>query len=266
VYGEVAEACAGLGLDYIVVGAAARDLVFHHVHGVPITRATSDVDFGLKVKDWDAFYRLRDALIGRGYNAKGSQHRLFSPHGTQVDVIPFGQVADSNSTITWPPDGETKMSVLGFREAHDHSDLICIQDEPRLDIRVVTPAGMALLKIIAWTDRALDLRTKDAKDVLHLLRNYQKIREVLDAVYDDAELGERHEWDVELMSAEIFGRRTRAIASPETSRVVVALADDANAIDSLAWEMSDGIDDLLERSRPLLTAFFDGFRVNPGRR
>jgi predicted nucleotidyltransferase len=120
---------------------------------------------------------------------------------------------------------------------------------------------MALLKIIAWTDRATDLRAKDAKDVLHLIRNYQKIPEVLDAVYDDTELGERRAWDVELMSAEIFGRRTGAIASPETSRAVVALADDADAIDSLAWEMSDGVERVLERSRTLLTVFFDGFRA-----
>ncbi len=50
------------------------------------------------------------------------------------------------------------MKVLGFQEACDNAEWVRIQENPELDVPVATPAGMSLLKIIAWTDRAGDLR------------------------------------------------------------------------------------------------------------
>lgn len=262
VYGDVAAVCAELGVDYVVIGAAARDLVLHHVYEAPILRATSDIDFGLNVRDWDSFYQLRDALVARGYRASSSQHRLFSPDDATLDLVSFGPVADADFNIAWPPTGETKMSVLGFDEASRHSDLIRIQDDPQIDVRVATPIGMSLLKTIAWKHRSADVRTKDAKDLLYLLANYSKIPEVLEAIYRDSALGERHEWDVDLMSAQLLGRRAGEIASLETTAAILSMADHVDSIDSLVWEASDGADHIMERSRALVTAFLEGFRTS----
>jgi predicted nucleotidyltransferase len=154
----------------------------------------------------------------------------------------------------------SKVSVLGFKEAHDHSDLVCIQDDPQIVVRVATPIGMALLKTIAWKDRAVDIRTKDAKDLLYLLVNYSKIPEVLDAIYADSMLGKRHEWDVDRMSAELLGQRAHDIASPETAAAILGLTDRPDDVDALTWEMADGFDDAIERCEVLLSAFFAGFR------
>ena len=37
----------------LLVGAQARDLLLHHIHGVRIVRATTDVDLAFAVADWD---------------------------------------------------------------------------------------------------------------------------------------------------------------------------------------------------------------------
>jgi predicted nucleotidyltransferase len=173
------------------VGAAARDLVLQHVYGAQSRRATSDIDFGLKVANWQSFDELRKALLRKGYRESSSRHRLMSPSGIPVDIVPFGQLADSDANIGWPPDGETRMSVLGFTEAHDHGDLIRIQSDPEIQVRVATPVGMALLKLIAWNDRSPDVRKKDALDFHHLLSSYHRIPEVADTVYSEHALGER---------------------------------------------------------------------------
>ena len=36
----------------LLVGALARDLLLHYVHGVPIMRATTDVDLAFAVAGW----------------------------------------------------------------------------------------------------------------------------------------------------------------------------------------------------------------------
>lgn len=35
------------GTDYFIIGATARDIVLHHVFGIPPTRATVDIDFAI---------------------------------------------------------------------------------------------------------------------------------------------------------------------------------------------------------------------------
>lgn len=35
--------------NFLIVGAMARDLLLHYGHGVPITRATTDIDLGVAV-------------------------------------------------------------------------------------------------------------------------------------------------------------------------------------------------------------------------
>ena len=260
IYRDVAQACAELGIDYLVVGAAARDLVLHHVYGAPITRATSDVDFALNVRDWNSFRRLQDTLVSRGYRRSEVPHRMFSPDDTRVDVVPFGQVASAGSSIEWPPEGDQKMSVLGFEEAYKHSDLIRLQEDPEIVARVATPVGMALLKTVAWRDRTPDVRTKDAKDLLWLLTNYSKIPAVIDDLYADAEICERYDWDIDLMSANLLGQRAGEIATPQTTELILTLADHAEDTDTWAWEMSGGVDDSVERARAMSAAFLTGFQ------
>jgi predicted nucleotidyltransferase len=258
-YGEIAEVCAGVGVEFLVVGATARDLVMHYGHGAPIRRATTDIDVAVLVANWGRFGELQEALVACGYTKSKAAQRFFSPTDTPVDIVPFGAVADASSTILWPPAGDTTMSVLGFMEAHEHADIVRIQESPAIDIRVATPVGLTLLKLMAWRDRSPDVRSKDAVDLRYLLDYYDRIPEVSDTLYSDAELGERYSWDTELMAAELLGQRVREITGTDAAQVILSLTGDPQTLDTLVLEMSAWKEHAIERSGTLLDAFSFGF-------
>src|ERR1700693_6057696 len=60
-----------LVLLYVVVGPTARDLLLFHVFGIPVTRATADVDFAIAVDSWERFRGLRPALLASGHFDEG---------------------------------------------------------------------------------------------------------------------------------------------------------------------------------------------------
>lgn len=43
-----------LGIDFFLMGAAARDLMMRFAHGIDTSRATRDADFAAMVRDWVA--------------------------------------------------------------------------------------------------------------------------------------------------------------------------------------------------------------------
>ena len=45
----------GLGLEYFVAGATARDILLYHVFGIEPGRATLDVDLGIALDSWSQF-------------------------------------------------------------------------------------------------------------------------------------------------------------------------------------------------------------------
>jgi len=97
----------------LVVGAMARDLVLHYGHGVPIARATADVDLAFEVADWRGF----DALLGSGkFTQDSAPHRLRHRSRTPIELIPFGAVEAPDRTITWPTTGNV-MQMVEYREA-----------------------------------------------------------------------------------------------------------------------------------------------------
>lgn len=258
-YGEIAAVCTGVGVEFLVVGATARDLVMHYGHGAPIKRATTDIDVAVLVADWGRFSELQGALVASGYRKSRAAQRFVSPADIPVDIVPFGAVADASSNILWPPAGETSMSVLGFSEAHEHADIVRIQESPAIDVRVATPVGLTLLKLMAWRDRSPDVRLKDAVDLRYLFDYYETIPEVSDKLYSDAELGDRHSWDTQLMGAELLGKRVREIIGTDTAKVVQTLIGDSQILDALVLEMSAWKEHAMERSGTLLDAFSFGF-------
>ena len=154
----------------LLVGATARGLQLHHGHGIPIARATTDVDVAFAMADWEEFDTLRAALIdSHAFVPTRSDHRLLHQHRVPVDLIPFGEIEAPNGTITWPAE-EAEMGVLGFREALATSiELILLEMQT-----VLTPSlsMLAVLKLIAWSERHLAEPRKDAGDLFLILRNY----------------------------------------------------------------------------------------------
>ena len=260
----VARVITELGMPYVIVGATARDLILHHGHGANLQRATQDVDFAIEVPDWPAFEAVKEQLCAQGFQATKASHRLVDSAGGVIDIVPFGHIQDERATIAWPPSGEIEMNVLGFQEACDHAQWVRLQEDPVLDVPVATPAGLTLLKLIAWTDRSVDLRRKDAVDLGYLLSTYEQIPDVRDALYEDENTAimEGYDWDLSLAAAHLLGRHARAIARSDTQRRIAHLADEELELlnlDRLAEEMCEQAGNQYERSRHQLAAFIAGF-------
>jgi predicted nucleotidyltransferase len=203
-YRTVDEAAKAVGSTYLVVGASARDLLLHHGYGMVVIRATGDTDFGVQVTSWEQFDGIRNWLVSNGYQKTRMQHRLVSPAGLKIDIVPFGGIEREDSTISWPPEGAAVMNVLGFEDALNSAIEVCISEYPELRITIASAAGLALLKTIAWTDRSPDMRAKDAKDLLYLARTFEKLPFV--DVYGDEELLERLGFNITLVGAYLLGK------------------------------------------------------------
>jgi predicted nucleotidyltransferase len=260
-YNLINQATASLGIRYVVVGATARDIVLHYGYGAKIKRATTDVDFGIQVSDWSAFEALKTKLVALGFSEAKAQHRLYSQDGTQIDIVPFGKLEDEQAKIKWPPKGEAVMTVLGFQEACDYSESVRIRDNPVIDIPVATTQGITLLKLVAWLDRAVENRSRDAKDLLYLLKNNEEIPTVVEAMYEDQKLMEKYDWDNTLAAAFLLGNATAEIAGTKTKGFLKDLLSENEVLrDKLVEEMCDEIETDFARNKELFAAFVAGYK------
>ncbi len=156
------------------------------------------------------------------------------------------------------------MSVTGFDEACTSAMQIIIRDEPLLQIPIVSPPGLALLKLIGWDDRARNLRPKDAKDIAYLLETYQQLGRVHERLYDIDGLMQSYDWDIDLGSAHLLGIDTSEIATARTRQQVVEILNKNFAADKpnfLAEEMCIQVEVEYTDKLNRLQAFFNGFRA-----
>jgi predicted nucleotidyltransferase len=226
-YGAIKRVAVDQDVAFIIVGASARDLVMHHAYGAPIQRATMDIDLAVQVPNWTDFERIRDSLIRKGYTKTDLPHRLHGPHGAPIDILPFGAVESADSTIQWPPSGDVHMSVVGFQDALDNADWLTIATEPELELPVASPQGLALLKLVAWSERDAQTRRKDAADIAYLASNYENIPGQMDRLFEQHEsILEVHGWDTRLAGAQLLGKETAQIASDSTMKVLRRLLNE----------------------------------------
>lgn len=262
-FGEVSKVTDELEIPFIVVGAMARDLILHHVYKARIQRATNDIDFGIQVSSWNELDRLKSELCKIGYREDEQAQRMLDPRDRIVDLVPFGPLQDEHADIIFPPKGNFKMSVLGFQDAMDSSIRVIIQNEPHIEVSVVSPPGLALLKIIAWRDRAREKRNKDAADLAYLIETYEKVGDISLRIYDVRGLMEFYEWDMALASAFLLGQDSKSIAKNETKIMVNDILDqalDKERPSSLIAEMNGNGVTGIENMYKLLVAFNRGFK------
>lgn len=197
----VRAACEDLGIEYFVIGAAARDLLLEHVHGVRAFRATTDVDAAVAVRDWDQYSAIVNEFIERhGFFRTNKPHR-FTRGGIVLDVIPFGEIASESGFVNWP--GDTRaMSVLGFPEVYEAAVSIIFDDGPA--VRVASLPGVGVLKIVAWNEAPMR-RRQDPIDLCAIMTNYDEV--VGDLLYTEhCDLLELEDFDLREASSRIYGR------------------------------------------------------------
>lgn len=212
--------------DPLMVGAMARDVLLFYGHGVPVRRATTDVDLAFAVEDWRAFAATRDALVESGlFVATRAAHRLCHRGTLNIDLIPFGGVEDAAGRIVWP-DEQTQMQVVGYREACATALDVLLPEDQR--VSTVSLPMLAAIKLVAWVDRHRLQPRKDASDLLLILGHYLN-KENATRLYDEAaHLLAADEFDYEAAGAWLAGHDVTAgirAAGADSTRLLDVLRD-----------------------------------------
>ena len=265
---EIEKVSKVLDLELLLVGAQAKVILLENIHGLNPGRATGDIDFAFAVESWDQFNQIKQSLIATGKFKelpKVKQRLIYQSglieHGYVVDIIPFGEVQDDNNMIAWPPELDVVMSVSGYQEALESALLVELDAE--LTIKVVSLAGLAILKIFAWSERGTVTDNKDALDLLTLLRTYHEIDINKDRIYDVPEPAvlESINYNPELMGAWLLGYDVAAIADQSSIEKITGLIESkkGNLILQMAKSLP-GNEGALEIAEALLTSFTQGIQ------
>jgi len=222
---SLSQTAGSLGIAFFLVGATARDMIFELGFELRSRRATLDRDFGVRVESWAECERLKESLLTGGLFQKTREVQKLRFQGElDVDILPFGGVADNQGDIRLPPHGDIVMTTVGFEDAYRAAQLVRVKANPPLDILVASLPGLTILKLISWADRPHE-RTRDAIDLAFILEHY------LDAGNNDR-LYEEHfdlvdieDFDYVRAGARLLGRDLAKISAPETlSRIRAILA------------------------------------------
>jgi len=252
-------------IDILLVGATARDLLLFHAYGIKAARGTEDIDFAFAVASWSHFEKLRKSLLSSDVfrSHPSASHKLLYREDVEVDLIPFGGLENADGTISWPPNGDTVMSVLGFEDALKSSIDALLPSGQR--VSVVSLPMLAVLKVLAWFERRTREPRKDASDLMLVLQNYLDAGNSERLYRESAQLLENPDFDYERAGAWLAGKdaletirqySAKANRIEETLRSTLAGETDPNGPLRLIGELM--VPDP-ERSRRALLAFLAGF-------
>jgi predicted nucleotidyltransferase len=236
VLAELSSLCGAMGIAFIVIGAAARDLVIHALQKSVPSRATEDIDIAVAVRLEENYTELTERLAPKGR----SRHR-FEILGIDVDIVPFGGIEQDRS-IRFGDDH--LLDVTGLREAHETS--VRVRMPRGTELRVASAPAQTALKILAWRDRHL-VNPKDGLDLKTILTALSQAP-FDDEVWEDDEALEAARHDIVIAAAHHHARKAAAPFTPDDGAAVLEILDDARLRSllerhmrgALASEMLDG--------------------------
>lgn len=234
----VAQASKTTGVEVMLVGAYARDYWREHFQAPGRLRTTHDVDFACQVMSWGDFAVLVECLKSTyGLAAdRGSKHTLWLRDEMSIDLVPYGDIADQNGEVAWPPDFETTLCVLGYAAAKKDAATIHIGCS---SIKIIRPHWLALLKLLAYTENST--RTKDLIDLYYLVDNYFDFIDEDSRLYSvgasDADLLEEDDFDSRVAGARMIVRDCVRTSLDDTRRIMAKIAV-FNHHDRLALEFA----------------------------
>ena len=255
-----------MGVEPLLVGAAARDLLLVHVYGQRVRRATKDVDFAVAIASWEAYEQLQKRLMdhhGFRNDSRQVQRLLFAEpgtgYGTTIDLVPFGELQVDTQTLAWPPEMDV-MTVTGFEEALRAA--VEVELAANLMVKVASLPGLAILKLFAWDDRR-SRESKDAVDFHTLLRSYGAAGN-FDRMTDRDQAWDRFyslNCDEEQTGAWLLGMDASRIASTETMAKLQELLGEPTRREQLIDDMASGdrgIRGARQRAESMLRLFLEG--------
>jgi len=192
-------------IQYYLIGANARDVQLYKA-GIKPTRGTADIDFAIMVPDFDIYTYLFDELHNLGFRKTEETYRLiFDKTNTILDLMPYGQI-EQDYTVSFT-ERDITLSVLGFQEVGEFSELVTIQEE-NYELPVTPVEGILILKLISWNEKP-EYRTKDLEDISFLINHAWELYEN-EAYQHHLDLFNDH-FEVTIVSARIIGRKMQPI-------------------------------------------------------
>ncbi|WP_446776852.1 nucleotidyl transferase AbiEii/AbiGii toxin family protein [Macellibacteroides fermentans] len=198
-----------INVDFYVIGATARDIILSNLHDLVPERKTDDLDIAIAISDWNQFRSIEENLPKiEGFEKSKELKQRFIYNGIYVvDIVPFGDVAEDDGNIYWPPDETIAMSVWGFPEMADST--INVEIDGEVSIKIASIPGLFILKLVAWRDRHL-VGSKDAYDMALLMKNYLDIN-IERAVEEHYDLYETDEFDQVIAGAQLMARDVKLL-------------------------------------------------------
>lgn len=249
-------------IDFFLVGATVRDMILNYVYNIRVYRATNDIDFAVRVKGWEEYYKLVSEVEKNGFRKDERIPHRYYYDGLIIDFIPFGEIEDKNNLITWQDNDKRNMNVIGFDDAFKNTEDILVQKNPDILIRTASVEGLVMLKIFSWNDRPADLRIKDAKDLYLIFSTYLEVGN-LERLFEHQDIVEQTT-DYELSGAMLLGRDIKESASDKVYASLLKILED-DTLNSLAQDMSrfenlhkESNDEKVEWCMELLKAFKTG--------
>jgi predicted nucleotidyltransferase len=222
-FASMSETAGSLGVAFFVVGATARDMIFELGFERPSRRATLDRDFGVRVDSWAGFEKLKESLLTSGFFQETREgERLRFQGKLDVDILPFGGVADNQGEIRWPSNEDVVMSTVGFEDAYRAAQRVRVRASPPLDILVASIPGLTILKLISWASRPHG-RSRDAIDLAFILERYLDAGNNERLFKEHLDLVDVEGFDYERAGARLLGRDLARIASPQTMKRILGI-------------------------------------------
>ncbi|MHB1254517.1 MAG: nucleotidyl transferase AbiEii/AbiGii toxin family protein [Candidatus Humimicrobiaceae bacterium] len=212
---EIKKVADSLKIPFFIVGAFARDIILEYFYNIKAPRMTMDIDLGISVSDWSQFDRLIYNLELFGKFKKSEEKHRIIYEDIFIDIIPFGSISNQNEKISWPPENEVVMSVLGFNEVYINSTLVRIQNNPRLEVKIPTLPGLAILKLLAWKD-GFPNRPKDAEDLLFIMNKYEFTGIENTLYHSELQLLQNEDFDNQIAGIVLLGKEMSKICTNKT--------------------------------------------------
>jgi predicted nucleotidyltransferase len=212
------------GIPFFVVGAFARDLILKHRYGIEPRRMTTDIDLGVEVTSWEQFKKLKESLIATGQFSLTSEKQRLHCGTILIDILPFGPITDEDKKISWPPEHEIIMSMVGFEEAYEYSITVRLSSDPELDIKLASLPGLAIMKLISWKEKYPD-RKRDAEDLLLIMNKYEEAGNSERLYGEELPLLLEEGFDTQMAGTRLLGRDMAKMSDPQTLRNIISILD-----------------------------------------
>lgn len=231
---KVTNTAEKLDIPIFLIGATAREFVLQYGYKLPKTTQTRDIDFGVAVADWQEYENLKQELAKTGdfsLDSKASHRLTEISSQTKIDFVPFGEIESPPGEITFPND--MKMNMTGFSEVYESALNVRISES--FVIKIISPVGLAILKIFSWIDRKAN---KDASDFWLVTKNYLDIADNEERIYEKYfNWLEDENYDFQIAGAKLLGKDFSEISSEETKSQILRFFENTRELEKFAFEI-----------------------------